>query len=510
MSKKAIIIPIITGFIMLLLYYVYNVRLETTLPDDGWGRSSNLKASSKYPMEYYSYQIDDELHIFMPDETDVSHKVLDQNFNMLKEESIQAEVAPAEPIWASEGQLIYMDDDKLTINQEGTDQVIAQDITSFSPTQAGVLFWNKNELKEYNAGTGQTKLIHTYDQPIYTGLQAKNGKSFLVGLQISDSEVHFYSLYNGKLKELLEHSATGGETIENIIYDAGDKKATAIIEKYSMAQGQRAYQALELSFDLATSKVEKNEKYTFYDEKNGSELDNPRYLQISYQDDKPAILFVAEGSRVAKRSGYNVYYATQQKGAWVAERRSNTEDTPARPQWLDQNYITWQTFDGKEYVLNGTTDDDRYIESSQKITKEDYTSALYYSISGIFSGFFMLVLGLVWVVPPLVFYGILSFIKSDIFERNERSWVEPVGILLYIGTMIYMLNEVLSERSFFAAPSYLNFDGSLIIWPLIISIVTYMIYRWVMKEDTGLFAGLFYYIGYNLLVMTCLFGPYLL
>ena len=56
------------------------------------------------------------------------------------------------------------------------------------------------------------------------------------------------------------------------------------------------------------------------------------------------------------------------------------------------------------------------------IDSDDYVSALYYFISGLFSGFFMLVMGMVWIIPPLVFYGILSFIKNDIFERNERSW----------------------------------------------------------------------------------------
>ncbi len=510
MSKKAIFIPIVTALIMLLLYYVYNVKLETTLPDEGWGRSTNLNISSKYPMEYYVYLKDEQVHVFMPDEKQVSYKVFDRNFNLKKETSIEAEVAPAEPIWASENQLIYMEDDTLVTNQEGNKSVISEEIKSFSPTQNGVLFWNESDLMYFDPITGESNLIDTYDQSIYTALQAKDGKSLLVGLQISDTEIHFYSLFNGQFNKLLEYSLSGGETIENIVYDAGENKATAIIEKYSMAQGQRAYQAIELSFDLATTKIEKNEKYTFYDKSDGSELDNPRYLQITYQDNKPVILFVAEGSRVAKRSGYNVYYAYQQKGTWVAESRSNNGDTPARPQWIDQNSILWQTFNGKEYALNGTTNDERYIETSKKITKEDYTSALYYSISGIFSGFFMLVLGMVWVIPPLVFYGILSFIRSDIFERNERSWVEPVGILLYVGTMIYMMNEVLSERSFFAAPSYLNFDGSLIILPLIISIVTYLIYRWVMNKETGLFAGLFYYIGYNLLIMTCLFGPYLL
>ena len=510
MSKKAIFIPIITTFLILLFYYVYNVRLETALPDEGWGRSSDLKASSKYPMEYYSYLQGDQLHVFMPDEKHVSYKVFDKNFKLKKEKSIQAEVAPGEPVWASEQQLIYLDDHQLTLNRDGKNQVIAPETTSFTPANAGVLYWKENELKEYNASTGETKSIHTYDQPIYKAIQAKNGKSILVALQISDLEIHFYSWQNGESKKLLEYSATGSETIENIVYDAGEQKATAIIEKYVMAQGQRAYKAVELSFDLATSTIEKNENYTFYDEDNGARLENPRYLQLSFQEENPVILFVAEGIRVAKRSGYNVYYATQQKGVWVAERRSSTEDTPARPQWVNQDYITWQTFDGKEYVVHGTTNDEEYINSTQKITSDDYVSALYYFISGLFSGFFMLVMGMVWIIPPLVFYGILSFIKNDIFERNERSWVEPVGILLYVGTMIYMLNQVLSDQSFYAAPAYLNFDGSLVIWPLIISVLTYIVYRWVMGKDTGLFAGLFYYMGYNLLVMTCLFGPYLL
>ena len=510
MSKKAIVIPIITAIIMLLLYYVNNVRLEMALPDEGWGRSTDLKSSSNYPMEYYSYQEDDQLHVFMPDDRHVSYKVFDQNFKLKKEESILAEVAPGEPIWASDNQLIYLDNHQLIINQDGKTKVIDKETTSFTSTKSGVLYWNENELKEYNASTGETKSIHTYDHPIYKAVQAKNGMSILVALQMSDLEIDFYSWQNGESKKLMEYSASGSETIENIVYDAGKQKATAVIEKYVMAQGQRDYKAIEVSFDLATSTIEKNENYTFYDEVNGGELDNPRYLQLYYQDEKPVILFVAEGIRVAKRTGYNVYFATQQEGKWIGERRSNTEDTPVRPQWIGQDYILWQTFGGKEYVLHGTTNNHEYIASSQKITSNDYVSALYYFISGIFSGFFMLVMGMVWIIPPLIFYGVLFYIKKDIFERNERTWVEPVGILLYVGTMIYMLNQVFSDHSFSTAPTYLNFDGSLIIWPFIISIFTYLVYRWVMDKDSGLFAGLFYYMGYNLLVMTCLFGPYLL
>ena len=510
MGKKAIFIPIVTVILILLFYYVYNVRLETALPDEGWGRSSDLKASSNYPMEYYSYMQEDRLHVLMPEEEHVSYNVFDKNFKIIKEGAIQAEVAPGDPIWASEQQLIYLDDHQLTLKKEEENRVIAKDIASFTPTNTGVLYWNENELKEYIASTGENRSVHTYDYPIYKAIQAKNGKSILIILQISDLELHFYSLQNNESKKLLEYVTTGSETIENVIYDAGEQKATAIIGKYVMAQGQRDYKAVELSFDLTTSTIEKKENYTFYDE-NGGELDNPRYLQISYHEEKPGILFVAEGNRVAKRLGYNVYYATQQKGSWVAERRSNTEDTPVRPQWISQDHIAWQTFDGKEYALHGTTNDGSYIKSSKKATSEDYVSALYYFISGLFSGFFMLAMGMVWIIPPLVFYGILMFVKSDLFERNERSWVEPVGIVLYVGTMIYMLNQVLSDHSFHAAPSYLNFDGSLIIWPFIISVLSYLVYRWLIDgKETGLFAGLFYYMGYNLLIMTCLFGPYLL
>ena len=509
MRKKAIVIPIMTVLIILLFYYVYNVRLETALPDEGWGRSSDLKASSNYPMEYYSYLEGEQLHVFMPEGKYVSYNVFDKNFKMIKEDEIQAEVAPGDPLWASGQQLIYLDDHQLILNQEGNNRVIAKDITSFTPTTTGVLYWVENELKEYIASTGENRSVHTYDYPIYKAIQAKNGQSILIALQVSDLELHFYSLYNSDSKKLLEYTGTGSETIENIMYDAGEQKGTAIIGKYIMTQGKRDYNAVELSFDLMTSAIEKKENYIFYDE-NGGELSNPRYVQISYHEEKPAILFVAEGNRVAKRFGYNVYHATSQKGAWVAERRSNTEDTPVRPQWISHDHIVWQTFDGKEYALQGTTNDEHFIKNSQSTTSDDYVSAFYYFISGLFSGFFMLVMGMVWIVPPLIFYGILMFVKSDLFEKNERGWAEPVGILLYVSTMIYMLNQVLNDQSFYAAPPYLNFEGSLIIWPLMISALTYLVYRWLIEKETGLFAGLFYYMGYNLLIMTCLFGPYLL
>ena len=161
LSKKAIFIPIITAFLTLFFYYIYNVRLEATLPDEGWGRSTNLEATSKYPMEYYSYLQDAQLHVYMPDDGDVSYKVFDKSFKKIKEESIQANVAPAEPIWAKDQQIVYMENHQLMNNQDGKIEIIEKDITSFTPIENGVLYWNCKELKEYSASTDTTKTIHT-------------------------------------------------------------------------------------------------------------------------------------------------------------------------------------------------------------------------------------------------------------------------------------------------------------------------------------------------------------
>ena len=313
-----------------------------------------------------------------------------------------------------------------------------------------------------------------------------------------------------ELKELYAWSSSNNATIENILYDSNGQEASILIETFKMSQGERSYNANLITFNPKDFQVNGDERMLFADGSNGARLANPRYFNMRYLDGELELLFVSEGQREGKKSGYNVYFAnTKQDGEWVGFRRSTSADTSLSPMWAGENHILWQTYGGKQYQTYGTFNGNGYVESSMVKTKEDYRMALYDFISGVFSSLIMLFFGMIWVIPSLIFYTIMMFLRKEEFE-NHKGWIEPVGILLYVGTVLYVFNSVLSDSLFSMAPDYLTFPNSMVIWPLVISAVSYGIYKLVTNKDMGLYAGISYYIGLNIVMMTGLYGPYLI
>ena len=142
-------------------------------------------------------------------------------------------------------------------------------------------------------------------------------------------------------------------------------------------------------------------------------------------------------------------------------------------------------------------------------TKEDYRTAMYDFISGVFSSVVMVFFGFVWVIPLIIFYAVMMFVRRDDFE-TDKTWAEPIGILIYLGTVVFVFNGVLAENTFSLAPEYLTFPYGMVIWPLVIGAVSYLLYKFVIDKDIGLFGRISYYIGLNIIMMTGLYGPYLI
>ena len=510
LNKKAKVLPIVILLALFGLYYFYNVNLAVTLPDEGWGRASKVEGASKYPMQQYSFTKNKEIHMYLPSDDQVRYTITDQNYKTIKETVIPVSIDVDTPVWGDGQRFFYLQDKKLQLYENGKSTLIDEEVHSFYPTNENILYWNEKEIYLYETGKQKNSVLVTVKDPISHVKSADGDGSILVATNPTPLDIQFYLMEGKELKELYAWSSSNNATIENILYDSNGQEASILIETFKMSQGERTNNANLITFNPKDFQVNGDERMLFADGSNGARLANPRYFNMRYLDGKLELLFVSEGQREGKKSGYNVYFAnTKQDGEWVGFRRSTSSDTSLSPMWAGENHILWQTYGGKQYQTYGTFNGNGYVESSMVKTKEDYRMALYDFISGVFSSLIMLFFGMIWVIPSLIFYTIMMFLRKEEFE-NHKGWIEPVGILLYVGTVLYVFNSVLSDSLFSMAPDYLTFPNSMVIWPLVISIVSYGIYKLVTNKDMGLYAGISYYIGLNIVMMTGLYGPYLI
>ena len=510
MSKKAKVLPIVILLALFSLFYFYNLNVATALPDDGWGRATQMDGASTYPMQQYSFVEGDKIHTYVPGDKDLRYNVSDENYKKVDESIIPVDADINTPIWGDGQHILYLQDGNLQLYDNGKSAIIDEGVVSFYPGEEEILYWKEKEVFTYKASDNKSSLLITMKDPISHVAAANGDDSVLISTNPTPQDYQFH-LYIGKdLLELISWSSFNSASVENILYDSNGQEGSILIESFNMSQGERTNMANLITFTHKDMEVSGNKQMLFADSRTGAKLANPRYFNLRYLDGKREFLFVSEGQREGKKTGYNVYYANAtQEGQWIGMRRSTSLETSLNPRWAGDSHILWQTFDGKEYHTFGTYNGNEYVESTMAKTKDDYRTAMYDFISGIFSSFVMIFFGFVWVIPLIIFYAVLTFVRRDDFE-TDKNWAEPAGVIIYIVTVVFVFNNVLSERLFSLAPAYLTFPYSMVVWPLVIGVVSYFLYKYVTDKDIGLYAGISYYIGLNILMMTGLFGPYLI
>lgn len=510
MSKKAKLLPIVILLAFFSLFYFYNLNLATALPDDDWGRATKINGSSSYPMQQYSFVEGNRIHAYLPGDENVRYTIMDENYQKIEETVIPIDPDINTPIWGDGKSVLYMQDEKLHLYENEKTAIIDEGVKSFSPAGERIIYWKEQEAFAYKASDNKPSLLAATKEPISHIVSAKGDGSLLISTNPTPLDYSFYLLRGKELEKITSWSSSTSSTVENILYDSNGEEGSILIESFKMTQGERASMANLLSFSMKDRKVTENEQMHFVEGGTGAKLANPRYLNFRYLNGEREFLFVSEGQREGKKSGYNVYFTnTEEDGHWAGYRRSTSAESSIYPQWAGESHILWQTFDGKEYETFGTYDGKAYVDSTMAKTKEDYRTAMYDFISGVFSSVVMVFFGFVWVIPLIIFYAVMMFVRRDDFE-TDKTWAEPIGILIYLGTVVFVFNGVLAENTFSLAPEYLTFPYGMVIWPLVIGAVSYLLYKFVIDKDIGLFGRISYYIGLNIIMMTGLYGPYLI
>ncbi|MGM7700415.1 hypothetical protein ACSVDE_01750 [Pseudalkalibacillus sp. Hm43] len=494
-------------FIGLLLYHY--LEKERALPTEDWSRTITVMDSTGKSKPYV-YEEGNQFHLYQSDEQKVLHYVVN-DLKVQKQESIQAQISSTSYFWAKEDQLLYFKDNTIFHNDGQTENILFEDVQGMKATPDQVVYWNDNEIYTIETESLESRLVAKSEFPIEDIILHNDPNAFIVlsDRASTDLKVHYFEkeadLYQPtKITEISEAGVaeyTGMDFVEQ------DGKLHLVFTTYSTAQQKLNYRAYYASIEPGSNQKPDFKEMLFHLEKTGERLFKPRDLEIYMKEDTPTVLFSTDGRTVGKQVASNIYMATIQNNKWVAKRISTSKESSEQPQPLNDGTVVWLDYTGKEYNLSGSSNNPEIVEQSQQITSDDWANATSNAISGLFTGFLILLIASIWIAPPAIFLVLVNFIKEESLDEN-KSWVLWASILIYLGIQLTLMPKVFNRSFFMNAPDYLTFSGTMYILPLVFALFAYGMMKAGTDQSWGIISRVSYFVGVNLLIFITLIGPY--
>lgn len=514
MKKTAKIIPVFICFVLLGLIFLNNLNIELTLPSKGWSRPINLKTDSKYPVKTFNYEQNGEYHILFPTEKETAHITVDTNFKISRQKAIPISGEISNPFWFKDGKMVYLKGNELYL-YDNLETKITDGVTAFARNNNMVLFAVEKKVYRFDSMSKNYHLISSFDYPISRILISKYNEDVLVVQDEDEYKRKFTLLHNGNQVLLSDINISGSERIEDIDFDTNQTVGLVIYGIDSIVQGVRTTIPYYLPFTVDNSQKTNVTRW----EVEGDFTSPPKNYNISLLDGV-SVLFTAEGPTKGKKSKINVYEAklestqnlvSDSNRDFSVEKRSISNTTASKPFRLNEKgtAIAWFGYDGEKYSLFATTNIPYLVKKANESNNNDFKTAAFESVSNIFSAVLILFFALIWLFPPAMVYIVMFFVQGHRFESNKSWWIVPFSFLTYLTAQIYFFNSQFSKNIMILAPNYLKIQNSLIIWPTILGLASYLIYLVTKREDTNHVIGLCYTIGVDLLFVSLLIGVYI-
>lgn len=513
-TLKLLFIPLLVAVISLSLAMVYRIQLETTLPSEGWSREIPFPIYSANAKPFVVKE-SDGFHVYAPDEKGISHLITDQQLRQKHLSHLDVDLLSLKPFWAGGEQLVFIRDQQLILFKDHKEEVIFKEADGMIANESTVLFWQGKDLFSLNLNGFRYDLIQKMKDPIEKVIiNQENSTSFLV---VSTPDPTHYQLTFFQIDQnhqilsfpLFMLTEYLGETISDFHFALDGNHLSIIYTTSSTKQGtitKRAYYT-----DIHLNQLENEPKFkqiSIYEKGESLPLENPQHIQLEIRDHQPVILLFAEGSINSKETGFNIYEAAYENGKWTAEKRSKTPRLSVHPTWLDDQTMIWLDFFANGvYHLLGTTTDPTIVKESQSVRSNDVMSALSDTLVSLSASLLIILTAFVWVLPPAVFIVVLLMVNIRLIEKNTP-WVKYTAISLYLITQLLTIKQIFNPYFYLAAPAYLTFKSSYITIPVLIAILSFLIYNFGKIKDWDGIKELLYYVFVNIWMVIFILGPY--
>lgn len=509
-NYKALLLPLAVVLLLLGAVVWNNIANETKLPHSDWSRSVSTPADS-VSAEPIALKTDNHYQIYTKQNNALKVTTLDEKLNLVTQKTENLPLDERGNFWTNGKQIAFVSNGELILYEEGKQTVLDKNVELLADSKSRFAYSKGNEVYVYDSESGKSRIIYSAKEKLseLTGHAESNSFIATVGEKVQ-MEAFYLQEKKGQYKahSIIQYSKTPTDKIYNFRFAESKDHVHFLYTLYSSKQGTKSFktfygaapsdQLTALSFNTVH----------FIESDLGYEMENPMYQQLNIENNQPVVLFSATGPISAKKEAGNIYKATLNNKEWEASRISTTDNFSVYPLYIDEQTIAWLKAESlSDYRVFLASQDPDIKKESQSIGKQDVYNATFDALAASVVSLIAMTSAFIWVVPPVLFLGILYFVRIDVIEQ-EKPWAKWISIALFIFTQLYVIQSLFNSTFYTLAPEYLTFSGSSLIVPVIVSAIALYVMQLAKNKDWGLFAQVSYFIGVTVLFELFVVGTY--
>lgn len=507
---KAYFFPIFFTFLLFGLLFGENLQIETSLPSKDWSRSIKLPVTTT-DSQFIIKHTDKGKELYSKTKDGIEKYSIDTSMSLDKEETFP--VKPATTFWTDGTNFLYLNSQQQIVHFDGsTEKILAEGADGFTSNEQTAVYWSKNIVYSIDPESFTISEAAKPENEIYQVIVSSNSASFVTLLRGENALLaKWYRQGSSEPIDLasLDHSAL--ERVREFRFMEKDNRLSILYTSMSSKGGSKMMRPLYIEVAIEELPIKESfESIDLINRQSGMKLENPQYITIIPIDDKPAILFSASAQIKPATRSLSIFFAKKQDGKWLADRISTTLSPSVQPVLGGDGMIFWSdNLLNDSYQLYGASTDRNIISTSEKWNKTDAQNAFYASMLAVTNGLFILFSALLWLLPVALFVTIVSLTNIAALEA-KKPWAINTALLLFTVSETSLFQMPLKGAFYSHAPEYLTFTGSVIVYPIVISILAWALTKFVSSENWSFFQEILYFISINLLIVILLFGPYIL
>lgn len=518
-TKLYWIVPGVIMVLGLLLLFYENFSDVTEPPADDWSRALTIGETDLNQIPPVKINENGDFVFTRFEDGKLAATTLGKDFTVKDQQTYNIPVNKWTQVFQQDDTIIYFDF-KNIYDQDRN--MIVSDVEKFYPLETTTLYVKDHVLYQLSPETKTSEKVMDIDLDKLDIIPHENQDGVNLLTYASDPtgvDVTLQQHANGKMNTVYQSriNVDPGKVVNDISFALdGQKLALLLQEELQSTQGGNPE---FFNYFLLTSVTNPNAQtltqLTFDDPAgNNSSLKEVSDVVLTFRNDKPTILFHANGrtqTQFNDSTTFNIYSAViSESGATKTERRSNTAEISTNPQWINEESIAWVDLDGDGHKIKVSSADIKTVDPLIEYTGDDWLQALGKTFGMITSSFFGIAFAVIWFIWPLLFVVFMYIFRNRIADRDPV-WYFYTGIGLYAIAALIWKDRFFVDNIYLNAPGYLTFTGSSYVYMIVLALIAFWLTLHTKKvNDWAGTARISYFVGLHILLLTIFFGPYII
>lgn len=506
---RLILIPII----LLMGLFALQVHTQLThilkLPAPGWSRPLNASVPLQSSSTPFIALKGGQLTIYTSTGNLVTKSSLTSKLKVTQQLSYSIENPIDSVVWGKDNTFIYKQGNALFLYENKKVTKLTSHFNQINASENKVFYSDSFHLYEAAPSIPPVE-IAGFASPVTSINSINDGSALLVATQSpATKQVTFF---------VLKNVGDQGYTPIKLGYiqpKKGDVLQTAQLTKvksryfiligWRSNTGTTALEQVHLSIhDIAQGTVQQPKAYPFSVQYNGKQLSKVQDLTLSTNNEKPVLLFLGDQT---DGLGNTILEANEvTNGKWIAQKRSSSFLAKSQPFWgsSTQDLIGWVTpKSSKLNLIQFGSHSPELTSQSLKVTRIDLVHAIQDTHKNIFPMGRILVLLLLYGLPTLLVYLVLSRWGVSIWSPRK---LFTASVLILLLSEIDVVNHVLIKAQ--NLPFYLQFPYSAIVYVIGSALVAGFLMWQLCPKEWKFKLKLTYGLGVFFLSLAFIIGPY--